>query len=105
LQALTLRGSLVIRAVPGARVHIKRLRVHNAGWSFQPLDPSNASEPEALAIRGYRLVKHQTRELNFDRPGVYIVDDGPLVPASGAAGAVAFLAAAIAGALYLLRRS
>mmetsp|Transcript_29133 Transcript_29133/g.93919 ORF Transcript_29133/g.93919 Transcript_29133/m.93919 type:complete len:623 (-) Transcript_29133:412-2280(-) len=105
IQALTLQGSLVIRAVPGARVLIKRLRVQNTGWSFQELDPSNASEPEALAIRGYRLVKHQTRELVFDRPGVYTVDDGPLVPASAIAAAVAFVAAAIAGALYLLRRN
>jgi len=46
--------------------------VHNAGWEFVELDPLNASEPEALAIRGYRLRRHQTRELIFDQPGSYV---------------------------------
>lgn len=31
--------------------------------------------PEPLAIRGYSLVKKGQRELVFDRPGAYVVDD------------------------------
>ncbi len=32
--SLDLDGTLVIQAVSGANVHIKKLKVHNKGWEF-----------------------------------------------------------------------
>ena len=66
-------------------------------------------EPEELTIRGYKLRKLQTRELIFDQPGVYVVDDGPLglpalVNSFSLLGVAVALAAALAG-MVLLRRS
>ena len=52
-----------------------QVRVSNAGWSFRSLDHS--SDDEALTIRGYQLAQAGHRELVFDEPGEYVVDDGP----------------------------
>jgi len=106
LEALSLDGALVVRVVPGADVTIRNLRVSNTGWEFGEL---TGGEPEELAIRGYKLRKLQTRELIFDQPGVYVVDDGPLglpalVNSFSLLGVAVALAAALAG-MVLLRRS
>lgn len=95
--ALALDGALIVRAVPGAtvsecamrhapagslgtadgplpRAAIKRLRVENAGWEFVPLAPGEDA-PLAVQIRGFKLIKHAQRELTFDAPGDYVVDE------------------------------
>ena len=53
---------------------IKRLRVENAGWEFVPLAPGGDA-PLAVQIRGFKLVKHAQRELTFDVPGDYVIDE------------------------------
>lgn len=90
--------------VPGARVNIKRLHVNNAGWEFEEIDPADTSHPEALTIRGYRLRKLEARELVFDRPGVYTIDEVPPVHLQAAAGAAAMLVAVMAGVVLLSRK-
>ena len=53
---------------------LRRLQEVNAGWSFRELtDGEDVVEP--LAIRGYTILKTDRRELTFDEPGVYVVDD------------------------------
>eukprot|EP01052_Picozoa_sp_SAG31_P018416 SAG31_NODE_1304_length_8894_cov_22.532689_2_plen_352_part_00 len=72
LENCTLDGALVVKAVPGAHVTLKDLTVSNAGWEFVPLPTDEqelASVPEAIRIRGYQLVRHEERVLNFLEPG------------------------------------
>ena len=55
-------------------VDIKKLRVDNAGWELVPLAVGEDA-PLAVQIRGFKLVKHAQRELIFDTPGDYVVDE------------------------------
>jgi UDP-sugar pyrophosphorylase len=76
VDALDVDGTLVIRAAPGARVHVKRARAHNAGWALRPLtDEEAAAAPDHVRIRGFTLEKSADRTLTFDAPGDYVVDD------------------------------
>jgi len=74
IESLAVEGALVVRLCRGAKVTVRRLRVANAGWAFEELAEGEAA-PEQLAIRGYKLVKHAQRELVFDAPGEYVVDE------------------------------
>ena len=74
IESLALQGALVVRVCRGAKVTIRKLRVANAGWAFEELAEGEAA-PEQLAIRGYRLARREQRELVFDAPGEYVVDE------------------------------
>jgi len=74
IEDLELNGTLLIKAVSGAKVKIVSLAVENKGWEFVPLQASE-NVPPYLQIRGYRLVKHEQKELNFNKPGEYIIDE------------------------------
>ena len=74
IDELEVDGTLVVRVCPGAKVVLKRVRAINAGWSFGGL---GKEPPEELAIRGYALEKKAERELVFDEPGDYVVEDEP----------------------------
>ena len=57
------------------------MREQNKGWRFAPLPAGGGAHgagalDESLAIRGYTLVREGQRELVFDTPGEYVVDDG-----------------------------
>ena len=78
VKRLSLDGALVVRACEGAFVELTSVEVENGGWEFVPLREGedlgdDARAAEVLRLRGYRLVKHQTRELVFDKPGYYEV--------------------------------
>ena len=73
IESLELRGTLVVRVCKGANVTLRRVRVDNAGWSFAEYTGSD----EALAVRGYEVVHHDQRELTFDTPGTFVVEDAP----------------------------
>lgn len=73
IRGLTLRGALVIRAVSGAKVTVKGLEVENGGWEWVPLVyGEEASEEEKM--RGFTVVKHATRVIEFDSPGEYTIE-------------------------------
>jgi UDP-sugar pyrophosphorylase len=72
IDGLDLDGALVIRAVPGARVVIRGLFVHNRGWQAVPL-VSAQSSGDAQSIRGFDLLRHETRVINIDEPGEHVV--------------------------------
>uniref|UniRef100_A0A7S0Q906 UTP-monosaccharide-1-phosphate uridylyltransferase n=1 Tax=Coccolithus braarudii TaxID=221442 RepID=A0A7S0Q906_9EUKA len=74
IESLTLQGALVISLCPGAKVTLKSLKASNRGWSFAPLREAEEAS-EALKIRGYTLHKDGQRELRFDKPGEFVVDD------------------------------
>jgi UDP-sugar pyrophosphorylase len=81
VEALDLDGALVIRAAPGAHVRVARARVRNAGWAIVPLSEAEAAAAsEAARIRGFRIEKRDTRELLFDAPGEYLVEDAAPAP-------------------------
>ena len=73
IQGLELRGTLRIRASSGAKVLIKNLKVENKGWEWKPLErAADASEEERM--RGFSVIKHETREIEFTEPGEYVVE-------------------------------
>ena len=73
IESLDLDGALVVRLCAGAKLTIKHANAKNSGWAFEPL--ADGETDEALTIRGYRLVKHAQREIVFDTPGEYVVND------------------------------
>ena len=73
IESLDLDGTLVLRMCEGANVTLRKVRVANTGWAFKSL--WGRGHDEAIAIRGYNLAKHAQRELIFDRPGVYVIED------------------------------
>ncbi|KXZ48443.1 hypothetical protein GPECTOR_28g853 [Gonium pectorale] len=76
---VVVRGALVVRAVPGARVKLGGLTVENAGWVWQPLAEGEAA-PEEERIRGFKVVRKETKELVFDKPGDYSVPEAAPAP-------------------------
>ena len=72
VEHLDLEGTLIVRAVPGAKVLVKRLTVRNAGWRFEPL---TGKAPEYLAIRGYRVKRLGQKVLYYPNPGEYVVEE------------------------------
>lgn len=74
VRSLQLDGALRIVACPGARVDVRSLRVENAGVEYEPVAAGeNVSAVDAM--RGYLLKQVGVRELRFDAPGEYIVDE------------------------------
>lgn len=70
-------SALVVKACEGAKVTIRNLRVDNDGFVMQLLDEAERTSPatpEYLRIRGYRIVMHEPRILEFAAPGVYVVE-------------------------------
>ena len=53
---------------------MRRIKVRNAGWELAPLAPGEVV-PDALKIRGFKLVKHDARVLEFKTPGTYVIDE------------------------------
>ena len=79
--ALDLDGALRIRAAPGVRLRVLQLTVRNRGHEFVALSDEEqaGAAPEVLRIRGYRLVRHETKTIEIDEPGEYALTDDELV--------------------------
>ena len=78
VQALTLDGALTVRAAAGATVVIRRLRVVNGGAVRRELDETELASdatPEVARLRGYTYEPLEVRELTFDVPGQYVIDE------------------------------
>lgn len=75
-KSLKLDGTLVIKAVNGAKVTVDKLNVKNAGWQFKPLSESELNSVEQkYAIRGYTLDKQGTEQYVFTQAGEYTLTD------------------------------
>jgi UDP-sugar pyrophosphorylase len=76
VSALEIDGALVVRAVAGAHVRLTNVKVKNAGLRLVPLTAEELqTAAPAVRIRGFRVEKHEVRELVFDTPGEYEVND------------------------------
>ena len=69
---LDLDGALVIRAGENTHVTVDGLKVQNKGWELVENDPDQEYE-EPVAIRGYTMAKHETREYLLYEPGNYVI--------------------------------
>ena len=72
IKDLDLDGALVIRAGEDSHVTVDGLKVVNKGWELVPNDPNKEYE-EQVAIRGYTMEKHETREYLIYEPGKFII--------------------------------
>ena len=89
ISRLELDGALTIRAVPGARVTVRQLRVVNDGQALRELTSDELGSAqisetisEIARLRGYELVppgEFAGRVFNFVAPGDFLIDE-ELVP-------------------------
>ncbi|KAL7117877.1 hypothetical protein ACP275_03G099900 [Erythranthe tilingii] len=70
LENLALDGALVVDAVDGAEVKVGG-SVHNAGWIIENVDFKDASVPEEVRIRGFKINKIEQVEKTYKEPGNY----------------------------------
>ncbi|KAB1203134.1 UDP-sugar pyrophosphorylase [Morella rubra] len=70
LEDLSLDGALLINAIEDAEVKA-RGSVQNKGWVLEKIDYKDASEPEELRIRGFRINKIEQLEKNSTEPGKF----------------------------------
>ncbi len=77
ISSLDLDGALIIKAVAGAVVNVKGLKVANEGWPLTPLGQQGGGEvvvvPDSIKIRGFTCTKKEARVLEFNEPGTYEV--------------------------------
>jgi UDP-sugar pyrophosphorylase len=67
-------SALVIKAVDGAKVTVKDLKVENDGFKLVPLseeEQNSPATPEYLRIRGYRIENRGAKICEFNNPGTY----------------------------------
>ena len=67
-------SALVIKAVDGAKVTVKDLKVENDGFKLVPLsedEQNSPATPEYLRIRGYRIENRGAKICEFNSPGTY----------------------------------
>ena len=74
INGLSLNGALVIRATNGAKVTIKDFHVENKGWEWKPLEENSTAASEEEIMRGFKVVRHETRTIEFNSPGDYVVE-------------------------------
>ena len=73
VKGLELDGALVIQAGDESHVTVDGLKVKNAGWEVEELDPDK-DYPETVRIRGYTMNKKETRKYIIDEPGNFVID-------------------------------
>lgn len=78
INGLELDGALVIRAGENSHVTVNGLAVNNKGWELVELDPDQ-SYPEHVAIRGYTMTKHETKEYVITEPGHFAIGPDGLI--------------------------
>jgi UDP-sugar pyrophosphorylase len=67
-------SALIIKAVDGAKVTVKDLKVENDGFKLVPLsedEQNSPATPEYLRIRGYRIENRGAKICEFNSPGTY----------------------------------
>jgi len=70
---LDLDGALVVKAGAGCEIELDGLEVTNKGWEMVEIGSDEKNVEEKVAIRGYRMIKHETLELSVEAPGKYKV--------------------------------
>jgi len=76
IKNLDLDGALVIRTGQDTHVTVDGLKVKNDGWELVENEPGK-EYPETVAIRGYTMAKHETKEYLLYEPGTFVIgEDG-----------------------------
>lgn len=70
IENLAVDGALIIDAVDDAEVKVGG-SVQNKGWTIEPIDYKDSSEPEVLRIRGFKFNKVEQVEENYSKPGKF----------------------------------
>uniref|UniRef100_A0A7S4B5V2 Uncharacterized protein n=2 Tax=Chrysotila carterae TaxID=13221 RepID=A0A7S4B5V2_CHRCT len=78
VEQLDLDGAARISCVLGASVTIRKLTVHNKGRVLRELsqeEMASPATPELLKLRGYTFDIVEERRIQFDEPGVYVIEE------------------------------
>lgn len=76
IKNLDLDGALVIKAGDDTHVTVDGLKVQNKGWELVE-NEAGTDYPENVAIRGYTMSKHETKEYILNEPGSFVIgEDG-----------------------------
>jgi UDP-sugar pyrophosphorylase len=78
IKDLDLDGALVIRTGENSHVTVDGLKVKNKGWELVENDSDKEYE-ETVAIRGYTMEKHETREYIIEEPGQFVIGEDGVV--------------------------
>lgn len=70
IENLAVDGAVIIDAVDDAEVKVGG-SVQNKGWTIEPIDYKDSSEPEVLRIRGFKFNKVEQVEENYSKPGKF----------------------------------
>ncbi|KAK9096213.1 hypothetical protein Sjap_021710 [Stephania japonica] len=70
VEGLDLDGALVINSIDDAEVKVGGA-VQNKGWSIEEVNYKDASVPEEMRIRGFKINKVEQLELNYTEPGKF----------------------------------
>ncbi|KAK2974555.1 hypothetical protein RJ640_009777 [Escallonia rubra] len=70
LEDLSLDGALIIEAIDDAEVKVGG-SVQNKGWAIENVDYRDASVPEEVRIRGFRINKLEQLEKTYSEPGKF----------------------------------
>ena len=98
IEALELDGALEIDVEDGGVLVVKSLAVANKGWAFvEHDDDAQAAADEVLAVRGYKLVKHETKTIVVKK-GETMTIEGSVETLTAAPATAAATTAAIAAA-------
>jgi len=74
IENLNLDGALVIKAGDNTHVSVDGLKVQNKGWELVE-NEAGTKYPENVSIRGYTMIKKETREYLLYDPGSYIIGE------------------------------
>lgn len=79
-----LDGALTVKVCDGAKVTIRNCTISNKSWHCETVDKQDPAVENKFALRGfvfvwllihrYKLVRDETRELVFDKPGEYEIN-------------------------------
>ncbi|CAJ2667661.1 unnamed protein product [Trifolium pratense] len=70
IENLSLDGALIIESANDAEVNVGG-SVQNKGWTIEPVDYKDSSEPEVLRIRGFKFNKVEQVEEKYSEPGKF----------------------------------
>lgn len=70
LEDLSLDGALVINSIEDAEVKVGG-SVKNKGWILEKVDHKDASLPEEVRIRGFRINRVEQLEKTYNEPGKF----------------------------------
>jgi hypothetical protein len=90
IEKLILDGTLIIRTASNVHVRVADLTVSNGGWRMLELQDTDASLPQSIQIRGFKIEKFEQCVIELNNPGRFVIErrDNCFVVCSEADGSV-----------------